>query len=118
MASYQIIDTILTSCVPAQGHVSSVVLDRGGAYLVTDIYDFMDHGHTFLPAGPAGPAHHLVTKMRCRHCGCPTLRITGDLEPAREAALPTPLPVQVHSAEQERQLAASHAQDMDIASTG
>ena len=81
MASYSITDIVRTQC-PAPGasahsHVSGVVLDRGGAYLVTDIYDFMDHGHTF-------PA----SRTRCRHCGRPTLALAtvpgSAIEPTTE----------------------------------
>jgi hypothetical protein len=134
MASYNIIDLIRTECASPEGHVSGVVLDRGGAYLVTDIYDFMDHGHSFFPAGPVRPAVEAadeaaaqaadpqVARMRCRHCGGPTLRLAAEPTPAADldasTPRPTSLPTQVHSAQQQRELAAQRAQSLDTASTG
>lgn len=93
MARYLITEIIRTACASpgsrtrSRGshvsHVSSVVLDRGGAYLVTDIYDFMEHGHSFVADQSSFVADQRsadqlepVTRTRCRHCGRPTLRIT------------------------------------------
>ncbi len=76
MASYSIIDTVRTKCSspanPPLSHVSGVILDRGGSYLVTDIFDFMDHGHTFSAAAAQEVP---VARARCRHCGRPTLEL-------------------------------------------
>jgi hypothetical protein len=98
MASYSIIDTVRTHCpspgAPAQSHVSGVVLDRGGAYLVTDIYDFMDHGHTFAAAA-AEEQQAPVSRARCRHCGRPTLALAtisaGGVQPNGEQPTTVPL---------------------------
>ena len=92
MASYSIIDTVRTHCpspgVPTQSHVSGVVLDRGGSYLVTDIYDFMEHGHTFSAEEQQVP----VSRARCRHCGRPTLELATAPEGATSDG-PTTVPV-------------------------
>jgi hypothetical protein len=95
MASYSIIDTVRTQCpspgTPAHSHVSGVVLDRGGSYLVTDIYDFMDHGHTFSATEQQVP----VSTARCRHCGRPTLQLASDPGGAswQTSDAPTTMPV-------------------------
>jgi hypothetical protein len=102
MASYLIIDTIRTDCAlpgrAERSHVSSVVLDRGGAYRVTDVYDFMEHGHTFVAArsldrvddAVTSPAAEPASRMRCRHCGGPTLRLAADPSTHSELDLPAP----------------------------
>jgi hypothetical protein len=117
MASYLIIDTIRTACASPQGHVSGVVLDRGGVYPVTDIYDFMDFGgHRFLVA-PEAPEDE-ASKMRCRHCGCPTLRLAAD--PSTRSELDDGrwggrrLPAQAAAPGR----TSRHDHDMDSASTG
>lgn len=82
MARYLITEIIRTACASpgsrtrSQGsHVSSVVLDRGGTYLVTDIYDFMEHGHSFVADQRSADQLEPVTRTRCRQCGRPTLSI-------------------------------------------
>lgn len=82
MARYLITEIIRTACEsPASrtrlrgSHVSSVVLDRGGTYLVTDIYDFMEHGHRFISDQSSADQLEPVTRTRCRQCGRPTLSI-------------------------------------------
>jgi hypothetical protein len=118
MASYLIIDTVRTACVSPQGHVTGVVLDRGGAYPVTDIYDFIDFGgHRFLVS--ADTAQDEATKVRCRHCGCPTLRLAADPSTRSELDERRPpgrrLPVQGGASPRVNARTAHH---VDIASTG
>jgi hypothetical protein len=76
MADYRITGTSRVGCTGSQSHISRVVLDRGGEFDVTDIYDFMEHGgHRFFTSDSGADEQREVSKLRCRHCGRPTLRL-------------------------------------------